>query len=199
MLAVLPLCCFPPIHWCALALKSEHVLIDIHEHYPKQTFRNRYEIPGANGKMVLTIPVVGQKGQKIPFNEIQLADGNWRKQHFLSLKSTYQRSAFFEYYEDEVKNIFSADQKFLIGFNLDALLFVENIFGKRISGQFTVEYIENFDVKDFRNEFEPSVQWTQLPTYPQVFGDRLGFVNNVSVLDLIFNLGPGARDYMINT
>ncbi len=197
-LNVLPLCCFPPIHWVVIALRA-NTIIDVHEHYVKQTYRNRFDLLGVNGKITLTIPVQGQKGVKTPFHEIQIADSSWRKLHLTTIRSAYGRAAFFEHYIDELEALFQSEQTKLQSFNLDVLNWIVRC-GIPMNIVLSTTHIESA-ANDFRNAFEPSSDWPQMPSYPQVFSDRFAFVQNLSVLDLLMNKGSGSLEYLqrINT
>ncbi len=204
-LTIIPSCCLSPIHWYAALLDGE-VVIDLNENYPKQTFRNRFEIIGVNGRQVLTIPVEGQKGMKIPVKEIKIAEGTWRKTYLHAIRSAYGRSAFFEYYIDVITQIFCGSQQYLHTFNaeilewsLAAMKIAPTSFNPRFNTDlvFPFEKIQSGEQRDLRLDFEPSAIWPPLPPYPQVFGDRHGFQGNLSILDLLMNKGPGAVDYLL--
>lgn len=192
--AILPLCAFPPVHWCAIALANPFKIED-NEHYPKQTFRNRYEILSANGRQMLTIPVVGQKGIKTPVREIRISGETWKKNHLSSIRSAYGRSAFYEYYEDELKQLFDKKHSFLFDFNLKCF---EWIIQKIPLNEFSFTgHFENWNEEiDFRNQFEPNVVWQVSKGYSQVFSDRFQFEGGLSILDVLFNLGPSASTYI---
>jgi hypothetical protein len=189
-------------------LLDEEAIIDLSENYPKQTFRNRFEIIGVNGRQVLTIPVHGQKGIKIPSADIKIVDGKWRKGYLHAIHSAYGRAAFFEYYIDDVTRIFCGEQEYLHQFNLEILDWTLKAL-KLNSGKlnmavnhgsdrhFPFEKGQFTNDRDLRQHFEPSSQWQALPSYPQVFSDRHGFQSNLSILDLLMNKGPGAVDYLL--
>lgn len=192
MSTVLPLCCFPPIHWLKSASRGPLVL-DIHENYPKQTFRNRFEILGVNGKLTLSIPVVGQNGVKTAMRDIKLNDGNWRKTHLTSIQSAYGRSAYFEHYFDDIEKIFSGKQTFLLDLNIESVEWIKRT-GVSINYHLSEEPIA-FQ-SGVHDAFEPSQKWPELPSYPQVFSDRFGFCSNLSVIDLVMNKGPRMIEYL---
>jgi WbqC-like protein family len=204
---LLPCCCLSPIRWY-VQLLADKVIIDLSENYPKQTFRNRFEIIGVNGRQVLTIPVHGQKGIKTPSADIRIVDGPWRKGYLHAIHSAYGRGAFFEYYIDDLTRIFYGKQEYLHQFNLEILDWTLealklnngqlNMVVNHGSGRhFPFEKHGLGDNKDFRQHFEPSSRWTGLPSYPQVFSDRHGFQSNLSILDLLMNKGTGAVDYLL--
>jgi hypothetical protein len=198
---VLPLCCFPPIYWFGLANSGEDFVIDMHETYTKQTFRNRFDILAANGRMTLTIPVVGQKGEKIPYSEIKIAHGKWKYGHISSMRSAYGRSAFFEHYFPKVEELFRSEPEFLLDFNKKAFEIVSSFVNEKDKMSNSTEAFPYNDVSgeftDHRFDFEPSFKSPSLKPYYQVFSDRHPFQSNLSSLDLLFNLGPKAVDYSL--
>jgi hypothetical protein len=183
------------MHWFQLA--GSQPTLDIHSSYVKQSFRNRYDILGVNGKVTLTFPVQGQEGKKIPLKDIRLVADSWAHQHLGTIRSAYGRSAFFEYYIDDVISIYNSKPVFLIDLSLSILTWYNQI-GIQLNWQTTKEVPQ-------RNEIisdlflEPSFQAPQFPYYPQVFSDRHGFINGLSSLDVIFNKGPKASEYLAQT
>jgi hypothetical protein len=197
---VLPLCAFPPVHWFQSAMSSPSFIIDTLENYPKQTYRNRYDILGANGKLSLTIPIVGQKGQKVPTSEILIHNEPWRKSHWISLQSAYKRSAYFEHYENIIEGVYSAHTEKLVDFNLLALKAVSKALKLEPNYSFASVYLTKSEIGeayDFRDDFEPSFLPNAQTPYLQVFSDRFAFQSGLSILDLLFNLGPKTVDHIL--
>ena len=120
----IPLCLFPSAHW--LALTSPKAIVNANEIYVKQTYRNRYDILGVNGRLSLTVPVEGQKGEKTAFKDIRLAGGGWRKQHVSTLRSAYGRAAYFEHYFDALEACLLKQETFLLDLNLRALAWIQS-------------------------------------------------------------------------
>jgi hypothetical protein len=185
-----------------MALEEVPASIYIHENYIKQTYRNRYDILSANGPVSLTIPVEGQKGQKVMTKDIRIADHRWVKNHLAAIRSAYARSAYYEFFADEILPVFESRYSFLVDFNLASIAWMA-----RYIPQFQFEI--SSEMKDFlalsemeQNQllvFEPAQIWPQTPSYPQVFSDRFAFQSNLSTLDLLMNLGPRAADYILFT
>lgn len=196
---VIPLCCFPSAHWMLLAM-SEDVIIDIHENYAKQTFRNRFEILTVNGRLSLTIPVVGQKGQKIPISELQLFGDKWRREFWNTIKTAYGRAAYFEYYGDELKELILGEQQSLLEFNKQALIFISKTLKIPTKAAWSDAVLDRTNTKKYNfldRQFEPDYEWAPLPSYLQVFADRLPFESNLSVLDLMMTKGPATLEYLL--
>ena len=198
MTTVLPLACFPPVKWMALAVQKNAV-IDIHEHYIKQTYRTRFEILGANGLLPLSLFVESSKGLKVPMKDMKLSEGSWGKNHLTSIRSAYGKSAFFEHLEDELVQLFAEDRpSYLLDFNEQALHMLKPFF-KGITFQYSQEYVEvSEDLSDYRSLFSPKNRDLKLAPYLQVFGDRFPFQSDLSVLDLVMNLGPQSLTYVKN-
>jgi hypothetical protein len=189
----IPPCPFASIHWFRMA--GTNPILDIHSHYVKQTFRNRFDLIGVNGKVCLTFPVEGQKGQKIPLREIKLVQGTWIRQHLGAISSGYGRAAFFEYYIDQLESIYSQQHTYLIDFSLATLKWYQAV---GIELQFSLsESAMPFESDFIDRQLEPSYIAPSPPPYPQVFTDRHGFMSGLSVLDLIMHKGPEARNYLL--
>lgn len=193
---MLPLCVFAPVHWYILA---RHCVctIDVHEHYVKQTWRNRYEILGANGRQSLTIPVAGTRGLKVALKDIRLAKGSWPRQHREALRSAYGRAPYYEYLSDDLDALFSKRFDFLTDFAMQSHLVLQP-FVQLAMPPISPGYIEKpaGNMRDMRGQFDPAAQWPALASYPQVFSDRFTFQPNLSALDLVMNLGLRSDEYI---
>lgn len=196
---VIPLCCLPSLHWILTALDNG-VIIDIHENYIKQSFRNRFEILSVNGRLSLTIPVEGQKGQKIAVSEIRLFGDKWRREIWNALKSAYGRSAYFEYYSEGLGDLILGRQSTLLEFNLSALEYITTTLTLPIRAKMSEHNLDksSTELYQFSDDlFEPGYVHPQLPSYLQVFSDRLPFESNLSVIDLMMNRGPASLEYLL--
>lgn len=199
MITLLPSCALPSVGWFALYNQFPQVEIDVFEHFPKQTYRNRFDILGANGRMTLTIPLEGRKGEKIPTRDVRIMPGKWMNGHLTSIRSAYGRSAFFEHYFDDVDALFRNQYTFLVDFNEASLSF----FSKYMVSERLINHTDpgfapdSQQYLDRRAHFEPAFKWPLLKPYTQVFSDRFPFESNLSALDLLFNHGPRAVDYAL--
>lgn len=192
---------FPPIHYLSLVYRADKVFIEKEENYLKQTYRNRCLILTANGQSALTVPVLSGSYNKTPVKDIGIDySKRWQQVHLRALISSYKSSAFFEYYFEDIEKIISGKPKYLLELNLNALKTV-----LRITGISTpVEYTNVFEpVKendyDFRYTISPKKEIPGISLskeYYQVFSYKFGFVAGLSILDLIFNLGPDAINYL---
>ncbi|HEY4539509.1 MAG TPA: WbqC family protein [Faecalibacter sp.] len=189
---------FGPIDYYADMVKSETIEIEVCENFQKQTYRNRCNILGANGKLPLTIPMHhdGSRNMK----DIKPSyDHNWQKEHFKSLRSAYLSSPYFEYYEDEIATFYDRKEKFLLDLNLRTIEFILS----KLKIDTTVTHTSSFQVLetdfDFRNKYsakkEPAIHF---PEYVQVFDEKFGFTPGLSILDILFSEGPHAAIYLKN-
>lgn len=182
-------------------LKAEKVTIDLFENFHKQSFRNRCSIASPNGILNLIIPI-NRKSKSI-IKEVKIDDSqNWRKIHWKSLESSYRSSPYFEFYEDGFHSIFFKQNcNYLFEFN--QLIFQEVLKALKVEIEvtFTDSYIpKNNTIHDFRTLIHPKIQSdNQLKElkYHQVFQEKQKFIPNLSVLDLLFNEGPLAKQLLL--
>lgn len=193
---LLPLYYFPPVSWFAALAESPVVCLEQREHYVKSSYRNRCHIAAVNGVQRLSIPLRKGKNQQQSIREVRIAyDENWQLQHWRAICTAYGNSPFFEHYSDILQPFYSAkNHEFLWDWNYELLLISMKILRLNKQIFLTEEYEkEPKDKADLRAKFDPK-QSQQLVDYkvikyPQVFEDRLGFLENLSVLDLIFCAG----------
>ncbi|WP_281238966.1 WbqC family protein [Flavobacterium praedii] len=193
---------FPSIsHFVAIA-QSDTVTFEIEDNFQKQTNRNRTYIYSPNGIQLLNIPIKHSNLAHQKTKEIKIeSEFDWQKQHFKSLEAAYRSSPFFEYFEDDLMPIFQKKYNFLMDLNLEAFDIVCKCLRMKLEFDTTTEYFHEIDkseINDFRylvnGKKDPSV----FEKYTQVFDDKFGFLNNLSVLDLLFNEGRYAMDYLKN-
>ncbi|MDG1261815.1 MAG: WbqC family protein [Flavobacteriales bacterium] len=196
-MTILPLCTFPNIHYVRTLLNATEVHIDLGENYVKQSLRNRFELTGPNGRFASTLHVQGQGGVKTPFKEVLLNDDDWRRVIVRSIESSYGKAAFFDHYIDDLKDLFLGTQKTLVEFNKLGLEWVEQSLGLDFSFTFSENYLDaGIEDSDLREKMKLKDISSESMTYPQVFEDRLGFQGNLSVIDLLMNMGPEAQLYL---
>ena len=189
---------FSPIIQFVVLANAESIIFELEDNYQKQTYRNRYVIYGANGKQILTVPVIHpHKGEKVKTKDIKIDHrSDWHKLHVRSLQSAYRSSPFYEFYEDEILPVFYKKQKYLIDLNLDTVEILGDCLQFKFKYHNTKEYQIGID-NDFRDlAIAKSKQVYPLQKYTQVFDDKYGYLSNLSILDLIFNEGPNAMMYL---
>ncbi len=185
---------FAPIEYYAILLQDPNCSIELHEHFIKQSIRNRCDIYGANGKLQLTIPKQRKGSSKTIIKEIQISyKQDWQKQHWTAIQSAYNSSPFFEYYQDELHPFFEAEETLLMDFNQKLQKLILGLLQEEDNTSFTKEFQHKGNLSDFRNH-----TWKcKNPTaYDQVFMEKYGFIADLSIIDLLFNLGPESADYL---
>jgi hypothetical protein len=197
-----------PQYWGSISyfkelISANNIVLDIHSNFQKGTYRNRCKIMGPNGLLSLSVPLVKGNGQHSIFNQVRISySENWRKDHWQSLVSSYRRSAYFEFYEEQIAPIYSNDYEFLKDFNVASLKIVSELLRIPFDIKFTENYIskDSFEGNDARDIIHPTARKMkysyELPKYPQVFMDRMDFLSDLSILDILFNLGPRTVDYL---
>ncbi len=193
-----------PVSYYVLLARAGKVVIEQHENYQKQSYRNRCLIAAANGPMVLSIPVKKTPPGKNSIRDIQLSGhGNWQHMHWNSLVSAYASSPYFAFYRDDIRPFYKKKYKYLFDFNealreeICALLNLEP----------RLEYSKSYttgpetEMLDYRELIHPKKQRLEelLPgPYVQVFDRKFGFLPDLSVLDLLFNTGPEACLFLMH-
>lgn len=188
---------FPSIsHYVAMA-KADSITLEMEDNFQKQTNRNRMYIFSPNGLQLLNIPVKHLKDSYQKSKDIQLeTEFDWQKQHFKSLEAAYRSSPFFEFFEDIIIPVFEKEYKFLMDVNLDTMDIISKCIGIKTKFLETSEFHKDTELVDFRNLAAGKKDTTQIALYTQVFGEKHGFLNNLSVLDLLFNEGRYSLEYL---
>jgi len=188
---------FGPIS-CWKQIINSTILWDVHQNYIKQTYRNRTFIHSANGLQKLTVPV---KHSKIKFSMLEAKIDNtieWQKNHWRSIQSAYSSSPFFEFYKDSLEKIYLKKYTDLTKFNFDIinLIFewIEIEIKSELSKGYNIRYENSLDLrKNIENKRYTSSENIR---YRQVFSNKNGFLNDLSIMDLIFNEGPNSISYL---
>ncbi len=189
----------PPISWMQAALRCDEILLEKHESWQKQSYRNRCYILGPAGPQFLNIPVVNNSNKKqIATVEISYTE-NWQHTHWQAIKSAYGTAPFFEVLAPELEPFFRQQTHRLWDWNLELIRLLLDWLQVDIPLRETTQWSAD-QPNDFRESFHPKMplQGT-FPAYPQVFDDQLPFASNLSVIDLLFNEGPAAYDYLIGS
>lgn len=192
-----------PIPFYKAMVQADTVLTEQWDNYVKQTFRNRCIITGANGKQVLTIPVEKPTGGKSLMKDLRISDhGNWRHLHWNALESSYGKSPFFEYYADDLRPFYERKWDYLIDYNEALQEKMFELLDIEVKIQRTTAFhqptpnrpstmTDKGGITDLRHLAEPSsLQSLPFTPYYQVFAQRHGFTPHLSIVDLLFNMGP---------
>ena len=193
---------FPDILSMAAMIQADSVLLERWDNYQKQSYRNRMYIGTANGSLLLNIPVrhTGTGGHKKTADALIETNFNWQRQHWRSLVIAYRTSAFFEFYEDDLYPLFHQEHENLLNLNKASISCVCEMLDITLDFNDTTAYYQKPEnIKDFRflanAKRKPKIE---LPRYRQVFEEKNGFIPYLSVLDIIFNLGPESLEYLKN-
>ena len=187
-----------PVSYYAKLLHYHKVIIEANDHYLKQTYRNRFFIEAANGKMSLSIPVEKPSG-KCLMRDVRISEhGEWRHQLWHALFSSYNSSPFFEYYEDDFRPFFEKKYEFLFDYNEALREMICDLIGLHPLIDYSTEYLKTDKVEgdDFREIIHPKKDFHLVDPnfiavpYYQVFKEKFGFTPNLSIVDLLFNMGP---------
>ena len=189
---------FPSLLFWKIILKNNFFWMK-NSYYKKQTLRNRMFIHGANGKLMLSIPIRHSGiNQKRFYDDVSIdSSSDWKKNHFKSIKIAYQSSPYFEFYEEDLKNFYQVETSNLYNFNLKSVELVLKWFEMGTNNRtidFNIEtYKQSKNIKEIDNR---EIKKKSNIKYIQTFEDKNGFIDGLSILDMIFNCGPKTKDYI---
>lgn len=197
MIPVLPISYFGPVDYFLVLAQHEEVQLENWEHFVKQSCRNRCAIYGANGRLVLSIPLNRKRREKTGIQEVQINyDADWQSLHWKSIASAYRSSPFFEYYEDQFAPLFLQKWDTLYALNQEILNLLIKLIGLSTKISTTGKFEKNYSL-DYRYVFKGGLSSVVNTTrYIQVFEEKCGFLPNLSILDLLFNQGPQTLTYL---
>jgi len=184
----------------SLIANSNKIILDVYENFKKQSFRNRCVIASPNGPLKLIIPVV--RSSKNIVKDVKIDNTqNWKNIHWKSLESSYRSSPYFEFYEDEFYSLYFKNKNdFLFEFNNNINLAVLKCLGIETEIIISSSYVDkDSEIEDFRNLILPNSKYLEKIKeikYNQVFQEKQLFLPNLSVLDLLFNEGPLAKQFL---
>ena len=183
-------------------------VIDLHEHFVKQSYRSRCDILATGGPLALTVQTVHVSGRGCPMRDVRIDySKRWQHQHWYSIRSAYKSSPYFDYYGGELAPFYEKRYDFLVDYNLDLLRLLLRLAGAEVTLQMTDRYLAPEEAvesgyTDYRSSLSPKPRlWRPDPAfvpvpYYQVFSERMSFVPNLSVIDLLFCEGPGTMDIL---
>ncbi|MGV3706672.1 MAG: WbqC family protein [Arcticibacter sp.] len=198
--AIFPLFYLPPVEFFSqMKAHKEQIVIEASEHFPKQTYRNRASIDSPQGKLDLIVPVI--KGSKVHTNirDVKISyDFNWQRLHWMSIQTSYRRSAYFEFYEDAFARFYEEKWDYLFDYNVELLELLAKSLKLQLPYTLNSGYEETYpDMDDFRKSIHPKLPSDRtFKEYFQVFGERNGFLPNLSIIDLLFSQGPQSASFL---
>ncbi|MBC5775395.1 WbqC family protein [Pontibacter sp. KCTC 32443] len=186
----------PPVQYFRHALQSDALLIEQHENYVKQSYRNRCHVLTAQGVVPLSIPVLkGNSKDKTVITDIEIDySQKWHNVHWRTIQAAYGRAPYFEFYSDYIKQVYDRQPKYLFELNVELL----KLYIKLLKLDKSLNYTETYqpdapeNVLDLRNRIHPKIIPDNLHVkpYTQVFGKQ--FVPELSIIDLLFTQGPAS-------
>lgn len=187
-----------PVQYYAKLYACDRAFIERYDHYMKQTYRNRCIIAAADGPLVLSVPTEKPESPKCLMKDMRISDhGHWRHLHWNALESAYRNSPFYEYYADDFRPFYDRRFSFLYDFNEALRETVCRLIDMHPGVEPTTDYRRELRTgeEDFRERIHPKQDWRKDATfipqpYYQVFRERHGFLPNLSIVDLLFNMGP---------
>jgi len=184
-----------PVEYYMQLCVFPEIVIEKHCNYVKQTYRNRCIIASANGAQTLSIPVERPDTLKCFTKDIRMAEhGNWRHLHWNAIKSAYNSTPFFEYYEDDFIGFYEKKYDFLFDFNESLCETIARLLDIEPHIVYSTEYKTGFQSNeiDYRESIHPKKPPVEkfFKPYYQVFESKFGFQPNLSIIDLLFNMGP---------
>jgi hypothetical protein len=193
----------PPVGYIAAIARYSEVQIEKHETYLKQSYRNRCIIAGANGLQSLSVPVLRASFHKIPVDEVSIDySRRWVPVHIRSIISAYKNAPYFDFYSDGFFKIISAGEPLLLNLNLKLLKYTLETLGIKTKISTTGSFVKpEISDADLRYSISPKSKKNcrkeiSFKPYPQLFSDRYGFKPDISIIDLIFNMGPESLPYL---
>ena len=198
MQAVLSTAYLPPIQYFQHINKADTVYIEKHEHYVKQSYRNRCNVFGGNGVLSLSIPVIHASDKEIITDKKISYSENWQQQHWRTIESAYRNSPYYIYYADALKPFYQKKYEYLFDYNLELLRFLLNSFKIKTGLKFTETFDKSVPIDDYRYTIHPKkkIEEVDFKKYSQLFSEKYNFQPNLSGIDLLFNAGPHSKDYL---
>lgn len=180
---------FPTIQWFEIFLNSDIVVLERYEYFERKSYRNRCIVAGPNGAITLSVPLAGGRNQKSIMKDVRIAyNENWQAQHWKTIKTCYNSTPYFEYFEPEIFNFFQTKFEFLVEMNVASIELVLRLGKIKKEFRFTEFYSKEVSCEDYRKSFSPENTENQKSSlsYIQPFADRFGFIPNLSILDMLF-------------
>lgn len=194
---------FPNVTYYKKVIDFSYLLFDVYDPFRKMSFRNRMRIAGAEGPLLLSVPLTHGREQRRPMREVEIANlYPWQDQHWKTICSCYNRSPWFEYYRDSLEELYRTPFERLADWNLACMQWTWRQLGWTPDWGLTDSYQPFYPADtyvDLRNSLQTKTVDTGTPAiapYRQVFEDRTGFVPGLSILDLLCSEGKNALNWL---
>lgn len=202
MKLLIPTAYLPPLSYTGALIQSGSAVVEHFETYQKQTCRNHCAIYGPNGRQILSVPVIKVHGNHTLTRDIRISrQDRWQQIHWRSILTAYSNAPFFIYYRDYFEPVYFKAHDFLVDLNLELIQAIFRCLKIKVDIAPTSGFEANpGEMTDLRTTAvsKKSTSAFLVPRYHQVFASVHGFLPNLSVVDLIFNLGPEANPYLLN-
>jgi hypothetical protein len=185
--------------WLAI-ISADTVIFEVCDNYQKQTLRNRCNIAAANGPLSLTIPVRYTQKNREPYAAVSIANNtNWQKLHLKSLYTAYKISPFYDYYIDDLSVLYKNKWENLMAFNFKSIEIISKLLELELSQDKTQHFVTSpVAARDLRYLSAKNAKSPfKLKPYTQVFSQKHGFLSDLCILDLLFNEGPNAENFLL--
>jgi len=191
-----PLFYLPPIHCVTQYIQCDELIIEANENYQKGSFRNKCRIATAQGSIILSVPLRRGKHQALGIKNVLISnEENWRLQHWRSITTAYNNTPYFEHYSYLFEAVYTQQFDRLWEFNMAMMFVIQKCLGITLDYHLSEKYesdVEGYEL-DLRKIKRPTAD---IKPYPQVHEETTGFLSDMSIIDLIFHLGPEARVYL---
>ena len=180
--------CFGNISYWKILVNNPHTSFQVNHSFQKQSMLSQYQIIGPNGILKCSVPIQKSSKKSGYQNVLINYTENWQEEQWKSIQNAYKKSPYFQYYDYKIEPIFKTRKEHLLDYNLSLI----KVISQSIHADLT------FNVEDKTEVYYSDNDLRLIPAYPQVFDSKLGFIGNMSVLDLLFNLGPESLDYLVS-
>ncbi len=204
ILPIVPAMYFGPVEVYRLFAKHSKVIVDLGEHYERQSYRTRTTIVGPNGAQDLVVQIARRSGEKMPMHSVGLCYvESWPEQHMHAIRSAYGRSPWYIHFCDDLGTLITTRYERLVDLDLASMRLCLKWLGLRTELILWESYVDASAIPgalDLRGALNPKkplpATMAPVPDYPQVFADRHGFQARMSIVDLLCNAGPQVRQLL---